>query len=460
MAKTLNTRISLRYDTYTNWKEKNPTLLAGEIAVVVIPAETNQVPQEPAVLFKVGDGTTDFNTLPYACGLAADVYDWAKASVKPTYTADEIDGLSDYVSGKIQDSNTTYTLEQDTADTHILILKKQDVGETEWTEVTRITTADTKYDDAIAANATAIATNAGDIAALEALVGETAVATQITNAIEALKLAETYDAKGAAAAALEEAKAYADGKDAAIAEAKGAADAAQAAADAAQGDVDALEGKVGEVAEGKTVVGLIGENTSAIAKNAEDIAANTAAIEVLNGSGDGSVTKTVTDAINEFAAAMTDDGVVNTYKEALDYISTHGGEYTTLLGTVTNQGTAIEKNASDIQANDAAIKANGALIAANATAIEALQAKVGDSDVSTQVGEAIEGALKLEGGAEKYALASDLSVTNGNVSKNAEDIAALDGSLAAIAKSGNVNALVQDEGDYLIFNCGSAADSF
>lgn len=460
MAKTLNTRISLRYDTYANWNEKNPTLLAGEIAVVVIPADTKQVSQEPAILFKVGDGTTDFKTLPYACGLAADVYDWAKAAVKPEYTAAEITGLTDYINGEIQDTNTTYTLEQDAADAHVLILKKKEIGETEWTEVTRITTADTKYDDAIAANAGNIATNAGDIAALKALVGETAVATQITNAIEALKLAETYDAKGAAAAALEEAKTYADGKDAAIAEAKGAADAAQAAADAAQGDVDALEGKVGTVEEGKTVVGMISENTAAISKNAEDIAANAAAIEVLNGSGDGSVTKTVTNAINEFAAHMTDDGVVNTYKEALKYIAEHGGEYTALLGTVTNQGEAIEKNAADIQTNAAAISTNGELIAANAEAIEALQAKVGDTDVTAQIGEAIEDALKLEDGSEKYALAADLAATNGNVSKNAEDIAALDASLAAIAKSGNVNDLIQDEGDYLVFNCGGAADSF
>ena len=82
---TLSTRIKLKYDTLTNWSTANPVLLAGEVAVVAIPtSETN------AIVFKVGDGTTEFNTLPYASGLAADVYAWAKAATKPSYTAGEV----------------------------------------------------------------------------------------------------------------------------------------------------------------------------------------------------------------------------------------------------------------------------------------------------------------------------------------------------------------------------------
>lgn len=54
--KTFNTRISLKYDTYANWINKDPVLLAGEAAVVVVPAKSNAVQQEPAVLFKIGDG--------------------------------------------------------------------------------------------------------------------------------------------------------------------------------------------------------------------------------------------------------------------------------------------------------------------------------------------------------------------------------------------------------------------
>ena len=90
---TLNTRIRLKYDTLTNWTTANPTLLSGEVAVVAIPtSETNTVGQvtKPAIVFKVGDGTTTFNDLPYTSALAADVYSWAKAATKPTYTATEV----------------------------------------------------------------------------------------------------------------------------------------------------------------------------------------------------------------------------------------------------------------------------------------------------------------------------------------------------------------------------------
>lgn len=95
-------------------------------------------------------------------------------------------------------------------------------------------------------------------------------------------LAGNYDAAGAAATAEANAKAYADGKDAAIAEAKKAgtdaqdtanqavadAAAAQAAADAAQGDVDDLAELVGTLPEGTTakdVVDYVNVKTAGIA---------------------------------------------------------------------------------------------------------------------------------------------------------------------------------------------------
>lgn len=145
--KTYNTRIQLKYDSYANWTANNPTPLSGEVCIVVIPAETGAVVQEPSVLFKVGDGTTAFNTLPYVSAIAADVYDWAKAAAKPSYTADEIEGLADFISGKIQDTDTQYKLEQDTTDTHILKLFSKGLNDADWTVAATITTADTVYDD-------------------------------------------------------------------------------------------------------------------------------------------------------------------------------------------------------------------------------------------------------------------------------------------------------------------------
>ena len=53
-------------------------------------------------LFKVGDGSSTFANLPWASARAADVYDWAKAATKPTYTASEIQGLADYIGGRVE----------------------------------------------------------------------------------------------------------------------------------------------------------------------------------------------------------------------------------------------------------------------------------------------------------------------------------------------------------------------
>ena len=109
-TKTLNTRIQLKYDTFQNWSTNNPILLAGEIAVVEVPTAQGSVSQVPAVLIKVGNGTQAFNDLAWGSALAADVYPWAKASTKPTYQATEIEGLEDFIAGEINDTNTQYQL--------------------------------------------------------------------------------------------------------------------------------------------------------------------------------------------------------------------------------------------------------------------------------------------------------------------------------------------------------------
>ena len=95
---TLKTRIQLKYDTLANWsktdvagKGGNLVLKAGEVGFVQVPtgATAEQV-TPPAVLMKVGDGSTAFKDLPWVSGAAADVYAWAKASTKPTYQYSEI----------------------------------------------------------------------------------------------------------------------------------------------------------------------------------------------------------------------------------------------------------------------------------------------------------------------------------------------------------------------------------
>ena len=107
---TFNTRIQSKYDTYSNWTTNNPVLLEGEIAITVVPASAGAVQQEPAILIKVGDGESTYNELSFVSALAANVYDWALGETKPEYTADEIEGLADYISGHIEDTDTQYQL--------------------------------------------------------------------------------------------------------------------------------------------------------------------------------------------------------------------------------------------------------------------------------------------------------------------------------------------------------------
>lgn len=134
---TLNTRIQLKYDTYTNWHTNNPVLRAGELAIAEIPADTGTVPNEPAYLLKVGNGTDRFNNLDWISGKAADVYAWAKAATKPIYQASEIQGLDDFISGEIQDTNTKYQIVKN--GNMGFKLQSQELGVGTWTDVNEIT---------------------------------------------------------------------------------------------------------------------------------------------------------------------------------------------------------------------------------------------------------------------------------------------------------------------------------
>ena len=96
--KTLNTRFQLPYDTYTNWSPKNPKLKKGEMVQVEVPAPKDAIVQAPSVLIKVGDGIHNFNDLAWTSGLAADIYDWAKAATKPSYSTSELTNDSGFVS--------------------------------------------------------------------------------------------------------------------------------------------------------------------------------------------------------------------------------------------------------------------------------------------------------------------------------------------------------------------------
>ena len=121
----------------------------------------------------------------------------------------------------------------------------------------------------------------------------------------------------------------------------------------------------------------VNTNTTAIGENADAIADNAAAITLLNGDADtvGSVANTAkAAAVAEVAAVVAGaDASFDTLKEIADWIA--------------NDTTGSAQMANDI---------------------DALEALVGNTAVATQIADAIDAALKVEG-VDKYALASDLN---------------------------------------------------
>ena len=187
VVKNLNTRIALKYDSYENWQTHNPILLKGEIAIAELPVKANKdgvgvpnaegstpaIQNAPNILIKVGDGTNHYNDLKFVSALAADVYSWAKAATKPTYSAGEITGLKDYIGQQIQDTNTQYRIVAVDGAAYSYKLQKKDIGEADYSDVDgsviTLTDVDSRLDK------------------LEAAIGDNGtVATKIANAIGAL----------------------------------------------------------------------------------------------------------------------------------------------------------------------------------------------------------------------------------------------------------------------------------
>lgn len=323
--KTFNTRLKLKYDTYTNWHTKNPVLLAGELAICVVPADSNQATNEPTVLMKCGDGTKKFNELGWISGLSADVYGWAKSENKPTYSATEISGLSNYIAGQIQDTDTQYKIEADAGNARKFYLYSKPLnGSWGSMPVSTIEIPETVYTLATGTANGTVKFNGTDVAVKG--LGSAAY----TNA-------NAYDASGSADAALASAKTYADGKDAAIAAAKKAGEDAQA-------DVDALAGKVGTVPESKTVVQMIADAQAAATYDDTAlkgrVTATETAINTLNGTGAGSVKKQVADAVAGIVADAPE--AYDTLKEISDWISTHASDASAMNSQINTNKAAID----------------------------------------------------------------------------------------------------------------------
>lgn len=293
--KILSTRILNKVDTLANWNTSTLPLKKGEIAFATVAAGAGTGLTEPVVMIKVGeDGVKTFKDLEWnVYAKASDVLAACKSQ----------DALTAFVNGVINDAGIASS-------------------------------------EALTALTTRVTTAESDIDALEEKVGAKTVATQISDAITALKLSDTYEAKGEAAkvstalntyktsndkviagiktgtvindfksvetelgkkqiagdyATKTEAQGYADAKDDAIAAAKKAGTDAQAS-------VNTLSGKVGTVPTDKTVVQMISDAQTAatyndtavkadIKKNKDDIASLNTLV------GDTAVATQITNAV-------------------------------------------------------------------------------------------------------------------------------------------------------------------
>lgn len=286
----------------------------------------------------------------------------------------------------------------------------------------RVTAVEGEIDDLQAAigadgsvtKAIAEAKKAGTDAATAVTTLESGKVKDNADAIAAINNAET--------GILKQAKDYADGKDTAIAAAKKAGDDAAAAVKSLsegqvttnKNDIATINGKLGTIPADKTIAEMISDAQTAATYNDTEVRGliknNKDAIDVLKGGDtvDGSVAKSVKDAINDFASKVTEDGTVNTFKELVDYVAAHGSEYTAAIAD----------------------------IAANKSAIDTLNG-TGAGSVSKAVNDAIDG-LNID----DYAKSADVESTY--VKKNGTDrlMTVAEGTkLAGVAEGAQVNVI-------------------
>lgn len=170
IMKTLNTKIKLRYDSHEIWMEKDPVLMAGELALSAVTVKQDGVVNTvPSVLIKCGDGEHKYSELGYVFARAADVLDACKTEA----------GLKSFINGVIADAGIA------SDDAMQELAGKVTAAEGKITTLEgKMTTAEGK-----------ISANEQAIEAIEGRFGAETVALEINAAISALKLADTYAAK-------------------------------------------------------------------------------------------------------------------------------------------------------------------------------------------------------------------------------------------------------------------------
>ncbi len=121
-----------------------------------------------------------------------------------------------------------------------------------------------------------------------------------------------------------------------------------------------------------------------------DAKAKQADLDTLTGTGEGSISKMIDAAFNDFSTKVTDDGVVNSYKELIDYVAAHGPEAATMAAGISENKTAIANLKTLVGALPEGATST-TVVGYIAEAIAALS--IGDHAKTTEVTSAISTAL-------------------------------------------------------------------
>lgn len=514
--KILNTRIALKYDLLTNWISSTLVLKTGEIGIAEIPSSTaGSGLTPPAIGIKVGDGVHQYKDLPWIQAVAGDVSAWAKAAQKPSYAATEISaelvtGDGKTVASRLTelegkaDSDTVYRVVKD-ANVNKWYLQAKDASEAdaEFTQISEIDLTNLQenltFDGTYNASTNKVATEStvsNAIAGLtDTLTGTPGASKTVTAFDEVdgkvtatfadidITLSQVSDAGDAAAKdvvtvidddstsanyngnstdlpTVAAVTTYVDEKTAGLTGAMHFAGAVSAIPPASgtyvSGDVVLLTGSSKEYIFDGTNWKEFGDEGSYALKTITVTAG-----DGLTGGGNLEANRTISHAVpNTVASDVT--AAANTFVKAVTFdqfghvTSIQTGEatgYTFAEGNV-NGAFSVTPDGGSAQS----VTIHGLGEAAFVDMADAIAD--GDTGVATgdQVYDYVDGIVDgLTGSAtataadgNQYSVLTGVSQADGVISKASEV------KLAAIAKTGNVNDLIQTSGDVLVLNCGNA----
>lgn len=251
-----------------------------------------------------------------------------------------------------------------------------------------------------------------------------------------------YGAKAAAAAAQTSANSANQKIDAFLAD-------ADTSANAVDTLVEIQEFLSGEDGTVQSLLDSVSDNAAAI----EDVIDGTTTVAKASNAATADVANDLSAALDAEIAKIASDEADAAEAAAKAYADGLAGNYATaaqgaLADTALQPADITTGNANGtiaVEGTDVAVKGLGSAAYTDASAYDA-------KDTAANLVNSLNGnATATAASGNVYTVLTGVSQTNGSIAKASEV------TLAAVAKTGNVNDLVQTEGDYLILNCGTSS---